>query len=740
MVVTKLRTFLLTSCALTCPLLALSAHSQEPNRDLAAQEDVVSGPQESVATGHATSREIVVVTAQKRAQDIQSIPSAVSALGTDEILDRGLTSASDLQFIVPNVQIGKMSGTTAVTIRGVGLNQGAPGVAIHVDGFYQPTASMGDLGQLDIQRVEVLRGPQGTLYGRNANGGVINFITTEPTDIYEGHVQVGFAEYNDAKAQAVVNVPFSERIRARALVNWRDRRDGFVENVLPNGQDVDKFANLTGRLRVTADLTDTLTFDLNATTFRETGPSFYYNLNTQPLPGSAIAEFPEVIVPGVAWQTSINDPVDSSRTYTLVGGTFNWDIGDWTLRSATGWQRAVDKYRTDNDTVNVSVYPQTQEDRTKTFTEELNLSGSVGPVDAVFGAFYMDSDDYHVGHFDILDGGGGLPPDSNLHFENFQYDTVSSAIFGDMTWNVSERLRLLAGVRYSEDKITQTQENYITFGPTAPVYTCTLRTNEIESNSTTPRAGIQYDLTPDNNVYFTASKGFKAGGFNERSCEQSFGPEKVTAYEIGSKNVFLQNALTFNTSAFYYEYDDLQLSQVVGLAVSITNAAAAEVKGLELEGTWDFTDNWSLNGNVSLLDAKFISFDNVDSLNPSAGLQSVAGNYLNNAPEVSANLGLAYTTDPSDIGTWTFRADGSYRSKYYFREFNADADSQEAVGLLNLAIIWDSPDDKYRVRLYGTNVTNEDYLVRMAGATALGGRFVTWGPPRQLGAEFMARF
>lgn len=719
-------TFGLAGLLTNAPALAQEGQEQTP------------APQEANSAGY--GRDVVVVTAQKRAQDVQDIASAVSALGSDEIQQRGIDQASDLQFVVPNVQVGKQAGQTAVTIRGVGLNQGAPGVAIHVDGVYQPTSGMGDLGQLDIERVEVLRGPQGTLYGRNANGGVINFITREPTDAFEGYVRAGYASYRESSLQGVFNAPITDNVRARALINWRDRREGFVKNVLPGGQDVDKFSNLTGRVRVNADLSDTVSLDLSATQFQETGPSFYYNLNAQPLPGSALASFPQVIVPAVPWRTSINDPADSNRTYTMLSGTVNWQLGDWDLRSISGYQRAVDKYQTDNDTVNISLYPQTSNYYSKTVTEEVNLSGALGPVDAVFGAFFMDSQEARRSHFDIITGGGGLPPNSILHFETFDYDTTTYAAFGDMTWNLTDQLRILGGIRYSKDKQTQVQANFIRSGPTNTISTCPLRTNEIEFESTTPRAGVQYDISGDANLYFTASKGFKAGGFNILSCQQSFGPEQVVAYEGGFKSSFLNDSLTFNASAFQYDYDDLQLSQVVGLAVIITNAAAAEVRGLEFETQWQPDDYWTVSGNLSFLDATYKSFNNVDSLNPSLGVQDVSGNPLNDSPEVSANIGIAHRTEIGDAGVLTLRVDASHRSRYYFREFANPLDSQDGFELINLAAVWDSADEKYRVRIYGTNVSNQDYFVRMAGATALGGRYVTWGDPRQVGIELEARF
>ncbi|MGH7020972.1 MAG: TonB-dependent receptor, partial [Brevundimonas sp.] len=252
--------------------------------------------------------------------------------------------------------------------------------------------------------------------------------------------------------------------------------------------------------------------------------------------------------------------------------------------------------------------------------------------------------------------------------------------------------------------------------------------------------GAQYDLSDNANVYGTVSKGFKVGGFNPYACNNVFEPEKLTAYEIGFKTRLLDRSLTLNASAFYYDYTDLQLNQVVGLAILIKNAPAAEIKGLEVEAAWQPDDHWTFNGNISLLDATYTKFSNVDSLAPQLGLQDVSGNSLNDAPKRSANAGVAYRTDPFSFGSLTARVDLSYRSTFYFREFNNPLDAQEAYTLVNLGLIWDSPDEKYRVRLYGNNITNEAHINRMSSTDQLGARFVNWGAPRQFGVELKANF
>lgn len=700
-----------------------------------------AGP--AAAQTDSTEIEELIVTALKREANIQDIPASITAVSGATLQERGINQPSDLQFVVPSMQAGRLLGQTSVTIRGVGLNQGAPGVAIHVDGVYQPRPSMGDLTQIDIDRVEVLRGPQGTLYGRNANGGVINFITTAPGDTFEGHVLASYASYNEIRLRGVVNAPISNGIAARLVVDRSDRNDGFVKNVIPGGQDVDKSETTSARLRVRAELLENLTLDLSASALTSSGPSAYFTLYNAPT-ATAVARNPYLagaIVPLRPRRIASNNPIDDDREYFGGSSTLTWNLGETAVKLITGYARIADRELRDDDSINVSAFPARRNERSRSFTQEINISGALGPADLVVGAFYMRDHKYEMLDYDFPLGIFPLPPNSDLHFETYRYLTKAKAVFGDATINISDRARIIGGVRYSHDKQQATQRNYLQFGNLAPrTFTCPLQTNEVTFKSTTPRIGGQFDVSEDSNLYATFSKGFKVGGFNFSACNQQFRPEKVTSYEAGWKNRIGSN-LVLNASAFYYDYTDLQLNQVVGLTSLITNAAAAEVKGFELEGIWKPESHWTVNGNLSLLRAKFTNFRNVDSLAPQLGAQDVSGNYLANAPKFSANLGVAYRSDPILMeGRVTARADLSYRSRVYFREFNNPLDSQSSYAVLNTSLIWDSPDETWRVRVFATNLTGEDYIVRMGSSDNFGARFVTWGAPRQVGVELQANF
>jgi iron complex outermembrane receptor protein len=705
---------------------------------------------DAAAATQATTIGEVVITAQKRSESVQAIPAAVTALTGANLDRRGIAGVNDLQFAVPSFHSGTLTGSTGITIRGVGATtvgtSGTAGVAVNVDGVYQTETSMADLAQVDLARVEVLRGPQGTLYGRNANAGAVNFITNAPTNKFEGSLLAGYAQYDEYHLQGVVNVPFSDRVRTRLMVDYRDREDGFVKNILPGGEDLDKGKTLSGRFRLSADLASNLVFDLGLSAMHSTGPWQYLTNYSAPSPGAfAINPFlVNATFISTPWRTDANDPIFGSRDYESVSGTFTWRLPFGTLKSITAFQSYLYTGANDGDGTNLSVAPYVFRTRDQAVTQEFDLSGAWRRLDWVAGFFYLSESNFNSLAYVFSHGLSGLPPSSYLDFEQPRYDTTSYAGFADGTFHLTGALKLIAGARYSQDKQTAVYGN--TFGlvlgghrvPLAAF--CPQETDNLKFDSFTPRAGLQYDIDPSVNVYFTYSKGFKSGGANIYSCHDDFKPEKITAYEGGFKSRLLDNTVTFNIAAFYYDYTNFQVSQIVGLSLDVTNAAAAEIKGVEFEGVWAPDSHWSLSANASYIDARYSNFSNTDGLNPQLGLQNLDGHLLDNSPLFSANVGLAYRTDPLSFGRLTARIDASYRSTTYFREFNAPLDSQRPYGLVNLNLIWDSPDNRFTLRLYGTNLANQAYIQAMGDSTSIGTRYVTWGEPRQIGAELKMKF
>jgi iron complex outermembrane receptor protein len=716
---------------------------------LSAMSSTAIAEQAQVDTNDEKQLEVVIVTAQKQSQSIQDVAASIAALGSESLKERGISSIDTLQYAVPGVQAGSMrqTGGSAISIRGVGFNlpQSSPGVSVNVNGIYQTSAAYGLLAQLDLERIEVLRGPQGTLYGRNANGGAINFITRTPQDTFGAEFLAGYAEYDESHLQAIINAPITEGIRSRVALDYNQRGEGFVENKA-GGQDLDKHKTLSGRAALSFDLTPDAVLDLGLSMTRQTGPTSWFQLSSLPS-ASAVARNPFLGTENFSLEprtTVANDPTTSEQEFAQATAALTWDLGFAELKSLSGYTSFTDYFTTDADAGDVSAYAATFNSGSNAFSQEINLNHAGETIDWVMGVFYLNDNAKQSVVYNFPQGIAPLPANAYLDSNNPARDTEVRAVFGDGTWHATDKLNVIVGMRYSEEDLTYSYLNELGItagGNRIPLLvTCPLRTDEATFSSFTPRVGLQYLMADDQNFYATLSKGVKSGGVNVYSCNNEFNPEKITAYEAGYRSQWHDGGLTFNASAFYYNYSDLQLNQIANLTAVITNAAAAEVKGLEAEMAWRPDEHWRLNGNVSLLDATYSDFANLDTLDPAAGLKDVTGNYLNNSPQFSANLGVSHASTIEGFGRLIARGDLSYRSKVYFREFNASLDGQDAYTIANLALIWEAPDDDYSIRLYTNNVTDEAYITRMGSADVLGARFVTYNSPRQIGVEFRAKY
>lgn len=683
-----------------------------------------------------TTVDEVIVTSTKRAESVQSVPGAISALGADAIEQRGIVGVGDLPAQMPSIQIAKTPGVSAVYIRGIGSNipGGAlsGGVATYVDGVYQAHPSMADLAQVDLERLEVLRGPQGTLYGRNATGGVISFISQAPSEEFEAYIKAGYGNYDQATAGAMINLPLSDRIRARLVLAYDDRADGFIKNT-NDGPDVDYGSSFAGRLRVAIDLTPDASLNLIAFGGKERQSPYARPINPSP----TLALFGEVFPKG-DFTTTQNRAGRFDRSVGGLTAVLDWRIGEVLLKSTTSYTRHAPIRRSeDNDTTNVDFAATTRGAFiSNTLVQQLDLSGQLGRAEWLVGGFYMNDkmrQDLHI----------QLPLFGAAIFAKQRNETDSYAAFADLTYQVTDHLKLIGGVRRSRDEITANVSS-VAFGvPNA----CTPL--EPTFSSTTWRAGAQYEPSSDQNLYGTVTRGFKAGGVN--SCTSVagvnqpnvFAPEQVTAYEVGYKARLFDRRLSLSLAAFYYDYTDLQVFQVdtATFSSNILNAAAATVVGLEIEATVRPTDRLSFDVGATLLDATYDSFSNLDDLNVGAGVQDLSGNYLSLAPKSVVAIGGQYEQPLGDLGSLTFRADVRFSSKVYFREFNADADAQDAFAVGNAYVTWDHPGAGLAVRLFVTNITDEPYYQSLGSTgVVLGTRVVSYAPRRQFGFEVTKRF
>ncbi|MFK7831162.1 MAG: TonB-dependent receptor [Congregibacter sp.] len=706
--------------------------------------------------------EEVLVTANKRQQSLQETPVAITAMTGDMLEARGIIDPVDLDKIVPSMITGLGNrGEPTINIRGVGYNEvGASGVAIHVDGVYQPRPGMGLIAQYDIERVEILRGPQSTLYGRNANGGVINYLTSTPDQELGGSVTLNIADYGQTRLSGTINVPINDSWAARLSVTGLERTDGFYENISPTGRDTGTVDHsVGGRLVVAGSLNDAVSLKLTASVSDvESSPTNTVTLT--PSYNPALANDP--IAKG-DFQIAHGGPNIWENTYESFSAIVDWDMNDqWSLTSITGYQSFELRRDGDWDFLETGLITNLVTEESATVTQEFNLTGSIGDVDTVFGLFYMDDQAEYTTFFTFPLGFGPLPPSPNPALRTLApfYDTTSLALFSDVTWNITDDLRLLGGIRYSDDDQSVGQD-VVVFGPpgSSPCSSGTVVPVDVDSTSTIGRLGAQYDLTDNSNVYVNFSQGLKTGGVNFRSgCQDIYEDEEITSYEVGYKARAEDGRWSANVTAFFYDYSDLQLNQILGFASAINNAPGAEVLGLELDGAWFPDDHWTITASLSLLDAsyteEFITTNaaippTVVGPPPGPGLPPVTqptvvdvnGNRLNYAPEVSSNVSIGYATDPILAGgTVDLRLDVNYRSEVTLREFDLASDRNDPITLVGVSAMWRSASEGYSVRFYVDNLTDEAYYEFASASSQSGYAFATWNTPRLYGVELNVNF
>ena len=691
-------------------------------------------------TGTATDYVIeeIVVTAHKRTQSLQEVPSAISVIGRQELEDKGIEDMFDIQFTVPSLHYQEefVSGGN-ITIRGIGAFLGNPGVSVSTDGVYQSTGATSELAWLDLERVEVLRGPQGTLHGRNSNGGAVNFISRAPTPEAEGYLRFGYAEFDEFKVAGAYGGPLGDRTAFRIAFDHTESSEGWIENLDPVQDDLMHGKRTSVRLTLTSQLTEAF----------ELGLIYASNANKGSLShGSFFTDNRELADPQVQATTITLEPLktyspiddDFERDYSLASVSVSWDLPFGTLDSISAVQEFDDFRIHDGGSYDVLLIILDSTTKTETFTQELRLSGKSEALDWIIGGYYMDVDRKWDHPITFPLGLQGLFPGSLLIFDE-KSEIGSKAVFVDGTWNVSEKSRISFGARRTSDELSQTNNNSVqipAFGLVIP--TCVGFRN-FDYSSTTVRAAGQYDLSDNGTVYLSYSEGFKAGGPNT-DCASDYAPEKVNAFELGGKWTLSSSATTINAALFRYDYSDFQVVQVIGLTAPITNAENADITGFELEIWSKLDEHWSINTGITMIDGKYNNFVNVDTLHQERGFQQLKGKPLNRMPNESVNLGMAYETTLENGGSLTLRGDVAYRSRTYFREFGVREDSQAPYTVVNFNVVWQSADNNWVGRLFAKNLLDERYKANITGENSTGGRSGQWGMPRQIGVEVSRRF
>lgn len=692
----------------------------------------------------------IIVTATRRATTVQEVPASITALSSAQIENREILQAHDLVFQAPGLVMGAYGAANLPSIRGVSHENTSgtedTSIAIYVDGVYQARPRAIDSLSMDLERIEVLRGPQGTLYGRNATGGTINFVTRGPAKDFEGSAEALFGSFERQQYRGYISGPLSENLGYRISAIYNNRPEGYTENLLAGAPDSSIEDEKSYAVRTS------LEYDENDITL--TGRVYF--LREEKSPGMQMLTPPG---PGPFQATLLSrqfttEPhkiyTDTNYAGVLIQGGGNidaqWRATDWlTLRSITAYQETDQTGVLDSDLTSGFLGQQNRRDDSVVWTQEVTANATLldDRLDVVLGAFYFHE---RVSADNILPYPIFGLTNPGLVFRARQ-EATSYSVFGDATLQITDRFEVFGGARatWDEKAITQFQS--------AGVVTCPTQTHSDDWSDVSPRVGARYELTGNIRFHAQWQQGFKAGGFNALSCNDAYNQEEIEATEIGMKSEFLNNRLTLNLAAFHYNYSDLQKQQIVGLATRVENAASAEVDGAEVEVLATPVERFHLNFGLAWLDAKYADFlacdgmafvGNCTAASITGGTivqRNVAGNPLPRSPEHTLNFGAEYTFILGEIGELTLRGEAYHSAEIHFREFNDPADIQEAYTLSNFYASFEPSDGRYRLAALVKNASDEDVLVSVATVPSPSfNRNGTYMPPRTWGVSLGVRF
>lgn len=752
---------------------------------MAALPIAAAAQDEAPAREESEGVEEIVVTAQRREQNLQDVPVAVTAFSGDTMADLGIKSSADVASVIPNVEIGLPAGEgnqPLIYIRGVGLsdtnsnNAGPNGV--YVDEVYVSSPGAQTFQLFDLDRVEVLKGPQGTLYGRNATGGAINFISAKPSHEFQAQGSLSYGSFDTISGEAAIGGPISDNVRFR-LSGTGTHSNGYVHNLLTgkreNGQG--SFA-LRGQLAI--DFTDNLDVLLNVHGGKVDARSPQYRSLglLDPATGFTTPCAPDAIMANQCG--NVFGYVSPDRFYDgnynrsdrleveNWGGSvrFNWDLGGVTLTSISAYDYNDKLHREDTDASPSSILDIDYGVRSDSFTQELRLSGSGGNVTWVAGAYYLheilkqnQTGDLFRDLRALTPGGGadtsgattGGAPVLFSRVLNRQ-KTEAASIFGQAEIELAPTLRATLGGRYNYERkhflaSAQLEDDIIDGMPIPggilPLYDFD---NRKTFNNASFKVGLDYDITDDVMAYASVSTGFKSGGFNggflsfdpaEAAVQaEPFEEETLMAYEIGLKSTLLDRRLRFNAAAFYYDYKDLQLYTLINTGaiplVLLDNAANATIYGAEFEMIARPVDRLDVTFNLGLLDTEVKDFT-------SAGT-NYSGNRLAMSPTVTFSGIVNYEIPLSSNVALALQPSVSYRSSQFFSTDNNPLLEQQGYWLVGGRIAIKDEDGRWEAAVFGRNLTGRKYINYAVDLSDFGFIEQFRGDPRSFGVELRFKY
>jgi iron complex outermembrane receptor protein len=698
----------------------------------------------------AQTDDTIVVTAERRTQSQQEVPIAVTAITGDALTRGGSTNSVDLGAAAPGLVMPLQRNSSTPYLRGVGTQNGGAAeegsVATYVDGVYIASLSAANFSFNNIERVEVLRGPQGTLFGRNATGGLIHIITRDPSFTPELNVNVGYANYQTLSGGLYATAGLTDTIATDIAVYFTNQGQGYGRNISGiagvNGTDVNLRDEWAVRSSILVRPSDR--FHLRITADYDHRESDIGNTRTV-YPGAV--DSGGTVFRGTIYDSQQDIVRNVNAHQWGLSGHAEFELSDNVrLTSTTAFRYAYNFALFDQDAGPVRIIDAPITDTASTFQQELLLLGTAGRFDYTLGLFYY----WATAGFQPLSLRSSAIPSQNLD-RTSKMTTNSYAGFAQGTYHLTDRTSLTLGARFTRDERQIVGRDVAVAGNPQPAGTLlrSTATNTFPNQQTfdkiTWRAALEHRFSDQVMVYASASRGFKSGIFNATNPYQAPAtPETLDAYEVGFKTDLFDRIVRFNASAFYYDYSDIQLTRIVAGTTQLFNAARARIEGLDAELTIRPripTGHLEFRAGLSILDGKYTSFPNAPftTRNPAGGNTQTSGDASGNdtirTPPYTLNLSVDYSVP---VGSLTLGFNGSY---YLNDGFYWDPDNrlrEPSYDLVNGEVRLVGPNERWRLSAFVRNLFNRKYDT-FVGSSTLGDQ-LTPGTPRTYGVSLAFRF
>lgn len=699
-----------------------------------------TSPNADEETGHLQE---VVVTAQKRAENLQQVPIAITAITASQLAASGVGNSLDLQMLTPSLSVPASAGYYTPRLRGVGTSSFGPGienaVATYIDGVYIASAPASLFTLNNVERIEVLKGPQGTLFGRNATGGVINVITKDPRAGFSGNAEVSYGNYQTVSGNAYVTGG-SDLMAVDLAAQASSQEEGFGRN----------FATGDEANRLTSDIAvrSTALFKPSKSTEARLSLDYESRRGNYPWLGQYKKELPALGAPTGGSPWDVNTDFPTTMRLKDAGGAslqINQKFSAVELVSITAYRRSQYEFDFDYDFTPTPAIDLLNSQKDRQFSQEVRLmSRSTDPLRWVAGVYYFWAD----GQWDPTDlrlFGPGVDPAFPIDrlVTNSKQTTQSIAGFGQATLAVTDRTRLTAGLRYTDEqrRLRGTQDGYLTGG--IPLGTLVSAQDEATFNKVTWRGAIDRQFSDTVMGYVSYNRGFKSGGFNATLLtEPAYKPELLDAYEVGLKSDLLERRLRINPSVFYYDYSNIQVPFFTNQGqIGIVNGPSAKIYGFDTDLAAVVAGGLRLSGGLTYLHARFGTFHNAlyDIPLVTGGNRVTLGDATDHelpfTAKLTATLGADYTV-PTTAGEVALNANVLYSDGFYSEVDNLRR--QGSYAIVNAGVTWTSPNEVYHVRLWGKNLADEAVVTELAAAAL--STVATYQPPRTYGITVGAAF